>query len=170
MPCSTPWGNGRQYQSCFGNPPLPSLPPSSEPRHGDRSKGASAFWGQHSLPWHPRALTTAAALPQIYSPTRTPSWFTTPDAAKWLSVRKGCALAFNSENIRKAFPMIRDAVSAVCDHLATLEGQPGGLEVDMDNAALRVALDVIGLTAFGRDFQARSYGQCEVLKVGFAVE
>ena len=44
---------------------------------------------------------------QIYSPKRVPSFFTTPDQAAWLAVRKGCAPAFSPDNIRRAFPVIR---------------------------------------------------------------
>ncbi len=102
-------------------------------------------------------------LAQIYSPTSTPSFFTTKDDTKWAAVRKGCAPAFSPENVRKSFPVIRDTVAAVCDQLAARAGQPEG--VDMSDAALRVALDAFGLTAFGCDFQARSYGACEPLEV-----
>lgn len=39
----------------------------------------------------------------------------------------------------------------------------------MADAALRVALDVIGITMFGRDFGARHFGECEVLEVSRAL-
>ena len=59
-------------------------------------------------------------------------------------------------------------MSAVCDHLTAraasgASASEGG--EDMQQAALRVALDSFSLSALQLDFGARHYGRCEVLEV-----
>ena len=62
-------------------------------------------------------------------------------------------------------------MAAVCDHLAArAAGGEAAAEdeggQDMQEAALRVALDSFALSALQHDFGARRYGPCEVLQVG----
>ncbi|PNH05794.1 Cytochrome P450 72C1 [Tetrabaena socialis] len=74
---------------------------------------------------------------------------TSPADDSWKAVRKAVALSFAFSNIRKKFPIIRDRTGELVQWLQRV----GPAEaVDVDQAALRVTLDVIGLTAFGHDY------------------
>lgn len=57
----------------------------------------------------------------------------------------------------------------MCDHLAARAASGAAAAEggeDMQQAALRVALDSFALSALQHDFGARHYGRCEVLEVG----
>ncbi|KAK9826059.1 hypothetical protein WJX74_008792 [Apatococcus lobatus] len=80
-----------------------------------------------------------------------PTIFTSPSDDHWRLVRKAVAPAFNPKNIRHGFQFVQQTVSQLIDILK-LRG-PDEV-IDMDNAALRVTLDVIGQVGFGKDFGA----------------
>ncbi|KAL4422507.1 hypothetical protein ABPG75_008704 [Micractinium tetrahymenae] len=114
----------------------------------------------------PKPALIYKPLDPIYSSKSIPSFFTTPDTAVWAAVRKDCAPAFSPDNMRKAFPVVRDVVQQVGDHLEAQAASPAGRDgVDLQDAALRVALDAFALTALQHDFGARRCGECEVLQV-----
>lgn len=73
-------------------------------------------------------------------------------------------------------PLCRQAVGSVSDVLAARAAQRAELAMsgtagqeeegeEMCDAALRVALDVVGITLFARDFGASKYGDCRILEV-----
>ncbi|KXZ56708.1 hypothetical protein GPECTOR_1g638 [Gonium pectorale] len=99
------------------------------------------------------ALDKAAAL---YSPINfmcTPhghsNLLTSPADEKWRAVRKAIALSFSFGNIKKKFPIIRERTYELVAWLRRVGPKES---VDVDQAALKVTLDVIGLTAFGHDY------------------
>lgn len=113
---------------------------------------------------------------QIGGAKRAPSLVTTKDPALSQEIRRVCGPAFSPDNIRKTFPVIRQAVGSVSDVLAARAAQRAELAMsgtagqeeegeEMCDAALRVALDVVGITLFARDFGASKYGDCRILEV-----
>lgn len=80
-----------------------------------------------ALPDHAPSPPPAACHLQIYSPKSIPSFFTTPDASMWAAVRKGCMPAFSADNMRKAFPVVRCAVSACLQTQVQTNSVPGML-------------------------------------------
>ena len=101
--------------------------------------------------------------PQI---TDGPSIFTMPREDEWRVVRKGCAPAFSPDNIRMAFPGVQRTVQELCDALLPLAAAGS---VDMDEAAMRITLDVIGMSGYGHDFGARKMEDCPVFEVRLPV-
>ncbi|KAK9846641.1 hypothetical protein WJX81_008242 [Elliptochloris bilobata] len=79
-----------------------------------------------------------------------PNIFTSHTDAYWRLVRKGVAPAFSAKSMRQGFAH----VLAVNQQLVSILAARAGAAVDMDNAALRVTLDVIGRVGFGKDFGA----------------
>lgn len=55
------------------------------------------------------------------------------------------------QNIRKKFPLVRSRINQLVDRLAALGPDAS---VDVDQAALRVTLDIIGLAGFGHDYNS----------------
>ncbi|KAG2443022.1 hypothetical protein HYH02_009438 [Chlamydomonas schloesseri] len=74
---------------------------------------------------------------------------TSPADESWRAIRKAVAVSFAWNNIKNKFPVIRDRTSVLLEWLRSLGP---AASVDVDQAALRVTLDVIGLTAFGHDY------------------
>ncbi|GAB4817703.1 hypothetical protein N2152v2_004749 [Parachlorella kessleri] len=115
----------------------------------------------------------SGVLLKIGGPQRRPSLVTTKRPELAAEIRRACAPAFNPDNLRKTFPVIRQCVSSVSDALAERarhqqqrqeERLPVEAGEDMCDAALRVALDAIGIALFARDFKASSYGDSPVLE------
>ncbi|KAK9905036.1 hypothetical protein WJX75_008344 [Coccomyxa subellipsoidea] len=79
-----------------------------------------------------------------------PNIFTSHIDDYWKLVRKGVAPAFSPKNIRKGF----GHVVQVNRQLISILEEKRGAPVDLDNATLRVTLDVIGRVGFGKDFGA----------------
>eukprot|EP00884_Botryococcus_braunii_P008882 jgi/Botrbrau1/17996/Bobra.0713s0003.1 len=74
-------------------------------------------------------------------PSRDPSW---------KMLRKGTAPAFNPANLRKEFPSTVASALQLVDSIKARQGT----EVDLDRAAQRQAMDVIGRVGFGFHFEA----------------
>ncbi|CAK0783590.1 hypothetical protein CVIRNUC_006789 [Coccomyxa viridis] len=79
-----------------------------------------------------------------------PNIFTSHTNDYWKLVRKGVAPAFSSKNIRKGF----GHVVQVNHQLISILDDSSSAEINLDNATLRVTLDVIGRVGFGKDFGA----------------
>ncbi|KAI8477169.1 MAG: cytochrome P450 [Monoraphidium minutum] len=88
----------------------------------------------------------------IHPPT--PSMLTRPEDATWRLVRRGVAPAFQTANLRSAFPAIAAAIGRSVD---ALEGC-AGRALEFDDLAQRTTIDVIGAFGFGRDFGAAQAG------------
>ncbi|KAF5828281.1 cytochrome P450, partial [Dunaliella salina] len=83
---------------------------------------------------------------QMCTPRAHPNLLTSPADNKWKAVRKAVAVSFSANNIRKKFPV------SISRQIA------GAAHVDVDQAALRVTLDVIGLAAFSHNFGSTELG------------
>ncbi|EFJ42950.1 hypothetical protein VOLCADRAFT_96865 [Volvox carteri f. nagariensis] len=96
-----------------------------------------------------KAANIYSPINQMCTPHAYPNLLTSLADDRWRAVRKAIALSFAFGNIRKKFPLIRDRTGELLEWLRGV----GPLEsVDVDQAALRVTLDVIGLSAFGHDY------------------
>eukprot|EP00878_Enallax_costatus_P000395 GHUV01000482.1.p1 GENE.GHUV01000482.1~~GHUV01000482.1.p1 ORF type:complete len:459 (+),score=124.68 GHUV01000482.1:1092-2468(+) len=71
----------------------------------------------------------------------------------WKAIRKAVAVSFSMQNIRKKFPLVLNRVNQLVERVTA---QGPGTAVDVDQAALRVTLDVIGLAGFGHDYNSVS--------------
>lgn len=101
------------------------------------------------------------ALNFIASPDNIPSFFSTSDELYWRTVRKGCAPAFSTENIKKTFPLVVNAVADMCSNFKQ-EIKAGKSDFLIETAAQQITLDVIGLVGFNHDFQTRRGKQCDL--------
>lgn len=88
---------------------------------------------------------------QMVEPHGLPNLLTSKADEQWKVVRKAVAVSFSSQNIKKKFPVILQRVDELIDRLKVLGPNAS---VDVDQAALRVTLDVIGLTGFNHDYQS----------------
>ncbi|BDA49870.1 Cytochrome P450 3A28 [Coccomyxa sp. Obi] len=86
----------------------------------------------------------------LLHPQGKPNIFTSHTDEYWKLVRKGVAPAFSPKNIRKGFGHVVQVNRQLISILEAKQGAP----VDLDNATLRVTLDVIGRVGFGKDFGA----------------
>lgn len=96
--------------------------------------------------------------PELYLPINQmveshahPNLLTASSDAKWKIIRKAVAVSFSHGNIKKKFPMVLGKINELVDRLTVLGPKRS---VDVDQAALRVTLDVVGLAAFGHDYEA----------------
>ncbi|CAL8464267.1 g3802 [Coccomyxa elongata] len=87
---------------------------------------------------------------QLLHAKEKPNIFTSHTDEYWKLVRKGVAPAFSPKNIRKGFGHVVQVNRQLISILEAKQGAP----VDLDNATLRVTLDVIGRVGFGKDFGA----------------
>jgi len=100
----------------------------------------------------PTPLPRASLLStQMTDPHGNPNLLTAPADDKWKAIRKGVAVSFAFQNIKKKFPMILQRVNVVTNRAAALGPKAS---IDVDQLALRVTLDVIGLAGFGHDYQS----------------
>lgn len=93
---------------------------------------------------------------QMVSPHGHPNLLTSASDDTWKKVRKAVAVSFSMRNIRPKFGVVLERVNYMVKKLG--EGAEAGQSIDMDRAALRVTLDVIGLAAFGHDFECVKQG------------
>ena len=143
-------------------------------------------------------------LSQMCDPHGNPNLLTAPADEKWKAIRKGIAVSFAFQNIKKKYPMVLSRVNEVryqgrqpgrplqvlqgtsqavcwaiaadgldsnapCPRSVALQRPPPfalpqlaarvaalgpKASIDVDQAALRVTLDVIGLAGFGHDYQS----------------
>lgn len=79
---------------------------------------------------------------QMCEPHGVPNLLTSPSDEQWKAIRRAVAVSFSHKHIRNKFPV----VLAKCDELTErIRGLGPEAAIDVDQAALRVTLDVIGL-------------------------
>eukprot|EP00882_Tetradesmus_deserticola_P007379 GHRQ01007773.1.p1 GENE.GHRQ01007773.1~~GHRQ01007773.1.p1 ORF type:complete len:516 (+),score=176.63 GHRQ01007773.1:158-1705(+) len=71
----------------------------------------------------------------------------------WKAIRKSVAVSFSMQNIRKKFPLVLGRINQL---IARLEALGPAAAIDVDQAALRVTLDIIGLAGFNHDYDCVS--------------
>ncbi|GLC46900.1 hypothetical protein PLESTB_001281900 [Pleodorina starrii] len=96
-----------------------------------------------------KAAQLYAPINRMCSPHGAPNLLTSAADDGWRAVRRAVARSFAFGNIRAKFPLIRGRTAELVEWLRR---RGPGEAVDVDQAALRVTLDIIGLTAFGHDY------------------
>jgi len=96
-----------------------------------------------------KAALAYAPINGMCDPHRSPNLLTSPADDAWKVIRKAVAVSFSFQNIKRKFPVVLSRVNELCGRLAALGPDAS---VDVDQAALRVTLDVIGLAGFGHDY------------------
>lgn len=86
---------------------------------------------------------------QMCSPHGTPNLLTSAADKTWKTVRRAVAISFSSANIKRKFPVVFSRTNQLIEWIRT---QGPATAIDVDQAALRITLDVIGLLGFGHDF------------------
>ncbi|KAL4859226.1 Acyl-coenzyme A oxidase [Chlorella vulgaris] len=112
----------------------------------------------------PKAFRLYNTVDELFSPKGIRAFFNTHSYDVWQVVRKVTAPAFSPANVRKAFPVLLRVTNELCDVLAG-KVAAGKDVVEMSEAAMRVTLDVLGPTAYGYDFKARTYAYCEMFEI-----
>uniref|UniRef100_A0A7S0WZP2 Cytochrome P450 n=1 Tax=Chlamydomonas leiostraca TaxID=1034604 RepID=A0A7S0WZP2_9CHLO len=72
----------------------------------------------------------------------------------WRALRRAVAPAFTTNNLRAVFPGVVSSARAVASHLLAACAASGGAGVDVDGAAQRLTVDVIGRLLFGLELRA----------------
>ncbi|GBF95033.1 cytochrome P450 [Raphidocelis subcapitata] len=98
-----------------------------------------------------KASAVYAPINMMCDPHRNANMLTSPSDDKWKAVRKGVAVSFAFQNIKKKFPLLVDRVNEL---IARVAAQGPEASIDVDQAALRVTLDIIGLAGFGHDYES----------------
>ncbi|KAI8464092.1 MAG: cytochrome P450 [Monoraphidium minutum] len=98
-----------------------------------------------------KAAMAYAPINKMCDPHGNPNLLTAPADEKWKAIRKGVAVSFAFQNIKRKFPMV---VSRVNELIGRMAVQGPEASIDVDQAALRVTLDIIGLAGFGHDYES----------------
>lgn len=96
-----------------------------------------------------KAALAYAPINGMCDPHGNPNLLTSWADDSWKVIRKAVAVSFSFQNIKRKFPVVLSRVNELCGRLAALGPEAS---VDVDQAALRVTLDVIGLAGFGHDY------------------
>jgi cytochrome P450 len=97
-----------------------------------------------------KAALFYAPVNEMVSPHAEPNLLTAPSDEKWHTIRKAVAVSFSHGNIRRKFPVVLEKVNEL---IARCRALGPSHSIDVDQAALRVTLDVIGLAGFQHDFE-----------------
>jgi hypothetical protein len=97
--------------------------------------------GEHAID---KAFATYAPINKMCDPHGHANLLTAPADDKWKIIRKAVAVSFSAQNIKRKFPVILEKVNEVVVRTAALGPQAS---IDVDQTALRVTLDVIGLVS-----------------------
>ncbi|KAL6749930.1 hypothetical protein V8C86DRAFT_3031474 [Haematococcus lacustris] len=133
----------------------PQLPDQAHPA-GPRGQGVAVQLAASSSPIQQPGRAVGVLM---CSPAGHANLLTSLADPAWRAVRKAVAVAFSLQNIKKKYPVIRSCSERLIGQLAGLAqssaaaGRPD-IVVDVDQAALRVTLDVIGLAGFGHDYRS----------------
>uniref|UniRef100_A0A383VEH9 Cytochrome P450 n=1 Tax=Tetradesmus obliquus TaxID=3088 RepID=A0A383VEH9_TETOB len=100
-----------------------------------------------------KAAITYAPINRMCTPHGEVNLLTSAADDSWKAVRKAVAVSFSMQNIKKKFPLVLGRINQLCERLAAAGP---GTSIDVDQAALRVTLDVIGLAGFGHDYASVS--------------
>ncbi|EFJ41922.1 hypothetical protein VOLCADRAFT_107481, partial [Volvox carteri f. nagariensis] len=90
-----------------------------------------------------------------------PNMLTVPTGPYYRAVRKAITPAFSSANLRQFFPELVSLTERLAAQLMT---HGSVVPVDVDRAAQRLTIDVIGRFAFDRDFGALGFSRSEELE------
>lgn len=88
---------------------------------------------------------------QMVEPRAHPNVLTAASDPKWKAIRRAVAASFSHGNIKRKWPMVLAKINELVDRCRARGPEAS---VDVDQAALRVTLDVVGLAAFGHDYEA----------------
>ncbi len=95
--------------------------------------------------------THLPAVPPRCDPHGAPNLLTGAATDTWKAIRRAVAVSFSTQNIKKKYPLI---ISRINELVSRVSAQGPEASIDVDQAALRVTLDVIGLAGFGHDYQS----------------
>lgn len=98
-----------------------------------------------------KAASTYGSVNEMCEAHGEPNLLTSHSDQTWKTVRKAVAIAFSTGNIKKKYGTILGKINELLERLRSIGPKEA---VDVDQAALRVTLDVIGLAAFGQDYNA----------------
>ena len=96
-----------------------------------------------------KAALIYAPINKMCDPHGNANLLTSPADETWKSIRKAVAVSFSMQNIKKKFPLVLGRINQL---IARLEALGPAASIDVDQAALRVTLDVIGLAGFNHDY------------------
>ncbi|WIA32107.1 hypothetical protein OEZ86_002958 [Tetradesmus obliquus] len=96
-----------------------------------------------------KAFETYAPINKMCDPHGQPNLLTAQADERWKAIRKAVAVSFSAQNIKRKFPMILERVNEIVVRSAKLGPKAS---IDVDQTALRVTLDVIGLAGFNHDY------------------
>ena len=91
-----------------------------------------------------KASLVYAPINRMCDPHGHANLLTSPADENWKAVRKAVAVSFSIQNIKKKYPLILSKVNQLLGRVAALGPEAS---IDVDQAALRVTLDVIGLVS-----------------------
>ncbi|KAG2494403.1 hypothetical protein HYH03_007455 [Edaphochlamys debaryana] len=98
---------------------------------------------------------------EMLTSTTMPNILTVPMGPYYKALRKAVTPAFSTANLKLFYPTVLKLTHNVMDHI---RGLGEGAAIDMDAAAQRLTIDVIGRFAFDRDFAATEFGRNEALE------
>ncbi|KAF8057861.1 CYP97C1 [Scenedesmus sp. PABB004] len=94
-----------------------------------------------------KAALAYAPINKMCDPHGNANLLTSAATDSWKAIRKAVA------NIKKKYPLVLSRVNQL---VSRITAQGPGASIDVDQAALRVTLDVIGLAGFGHDYDSVS--------------
>ncbi|KAF6266201.1 cytochrome P450 [Scenedesmus sp. NREL 46B-D3] len=100
-----------------------------------------------------KAAMAYAPINRMCDPHGNANLLTSAANDSWKAVRKAVAVSFSIQHIKKKFPLVLGRVNQLVGRIAAQGPQAS---IDVDQAALRVTLDVIGLAGFGHDYDCVS--------------
>uniref|UniRef100_A0A383W6E6 Cytochrome P450 n=1 Tax=Tetradesmus obliquus TaxID=3088 RepID=A0A383W6E6_TETOB len=100
-----------------------------------------------------KAAIAYAPINRMCDPHGNANLLTSAANDSWKAVRKAVAVSFSIQHIKKKFPLVLGRVNQLVGRIAA---QGPAASIDVDQAALRVTLDVIGLAGFGHDYDCVS--------------
>eukprot|EP00879_Flechtneria_rotunda_P009548 GHRR01009994.1.p1 GENE.GHRR01009994.1~~GHRR01009994.1.p1 ORF type:complete len:439 (+),score=146.14 GHRR01009994.1:585-1901(+) len=96
-----------------------------------------------------KAALVYAPINKMCDPHGTANLLTSTTDNTWKAIRKAVAVSFSMQNIKKKFPLVLGRINQLIGRLEALGPRAS---IDVDQAALRVTLDVIGLAGFNHDY------------------
>lgn len=97
-----------------------------------------------------KSAATYGSVNEMVTPHGHPNLLTSASDATWKAVRKAIAVSFSLGNVKPKYDMVLSKINELLERLKALGPEES---VDVDQAALRVTLDVIGLSAFSHDYE-----------------
>jgi cytochrome P450 len=102
-----------------------------------------------------KAAMAYAPINRMCDPHGNANLLTSAANDSWKAVRKAVAVSFSIQHIKKKFPLVLGRVNQLVGRIAA---QGPGASIDVDQAALRVTLDVIGLVSSNGDCSCNALG------------